>query len=214
MMQSTLRYIRLFIGTPAAHLGIFVGTRLLALPSLVLCVTCLCSCATGLGGSRQSGEALIMPFMFESGEPVWGIAHNAEDEVQRIAEFVRPGQTVEDWTELVTSQTFNKGFDLGSVEDQIAAHQEDLGARCPGSTLEVIRQTPDGVLYEYRVVNCEQGTDEYGLARVLDGVSNRFLVQYSVRGAVTMTPRVSTAARRLKSGASPRTSSSDATSTM
>ena len=37
-------------------------------------------------------------------------------------------------------------------------------------------------------MNCEQGADEHGLARILDGVSKRFLVQYAVRGAVTMTP--------------------------
>ena len=165
-----------------------VGTRRLAHPGLVLCVTCLCSCATGLGGSRQLAEGIVLPFMFEGDERVWDIGYSAGNQVQRLTEFVRPGQTVENWTELVTSQMFNKAFDLGSVEDQIAAHRKDLVARCPGSTVEVIRQTPDGVLYESHVVNCEQGADEHVLTRILDGTSNRFLVQYSVRGAVTMTP--------------------------
>jgi len=111
-----------------------------------------------------------------------------EDQVQSIDEFVRPGQTVENWTELVTVQRHRKTADLGSVDDQIAAHHTDLVARCPDSTVEVIRRTPDGVLYEAHVVNCQQGADEHGLARVFDGTSNRFLVSYAVRGAVAMTP--------------------------
>ena len=52
----------------------------------------------------------------------------------------------------------------------------------------VIRQTPDGVLNESRIVNCKQGADEYSLVRVIDGDSNRFLVHYAVRGPVEMTP--------------------------
>jgi len=126
--------------------------------------------------------------MFEGDERVWDIGYNAGDQVQRVTEFVRPGQTVENWTELVTSQTFNKAFDLVSVEDQIAAHRKDLVARCPGSTVEVIRQTPDGVIYESNLVNCEQGADEHSLVRILDGTYNRFFVHYAVRGAATMTP--------------------------
>lgn len=129
-----------------------------------------------------------MPFIYEGDERVWDIGHNAGDQLQRVTEFVRPGQTVDNWTELVTWQALNKAFDLGSVEDHMAAYKKDLGARCPGSTMEVIRQMPDGSLYESHIVNCEQGAEEYELARVLDGTSNRFVVRYGVRGEVTMTP--------------------------
>ena len=126
-----------------------------------------------------------MPFIL--GDTGWEVGHSAEDQAQRVTEFVRPGQTVENWTELVTWQAFNKAIDLGSVQDQFAAHQEEIIARCPGSTAEVIRELPDGILYESHVVNCEQGSDEHILARVLDGTSNRFILSYAVRGAVVMT---------------------------
>ena len=42
--------------------------------------------------------------------------------------------------------------------------------------------------YEAQIVNFSQGAGEHLIARLLDGRSNRFVVQYSVRGAVTMTP--------------------------
>jgi len=167
-----------------ARMGCLVGIRRLALAGLVLCATWLSSCVSGGGG-----ESIALPFVFEGDTPVWEIGYSHEDDVQSIDEFVRPGQTVENWTELVTVQRHKKAAGLGSVDDQIAAHRTDLVARCPHSTVEVIRQTPDGVMYEAHVVNCRQGADEHALARVFDGTSNRFLVSYAVRGAVTMTPQ-------------------------
>ena len=163
----------------------FVNTWRLAFLGGLLSAVCLCSCATGPAGSRSPQEGLLVPFIL--GDTGWEVGHSAEDQAQRVTEFVRPGQTVENWTELVTWQTLNKAIDLGSVQDQFAAYQEDIMARCPGSTAEVIRELPDGILYEAHVVNCEQGSDEHILTRVLDGTWNRFLLQYAVRGAVVMT---------------------------
>lgn len=148
----------------------------------------LCSCATGSGGSRLPAESLVIPFLFQGDELIWEMGHSSGDQVQRIAEFVRPGQTVENWTELVTVQTLNKAVDLGSVEGQFAAYQGDIAMRCPGSTAEVLRELSDGILYEAHIVNCEQGSDEHTLARVLDGTSNRFILQYAIREAAAMTP--------------------------
>lgn len=155
----------------------------------LLSAICLCSCATGLGGSRLPGEALVIPFLVQGDEWAWEIGHNSEDQVQRFVEFVRPGQTVENWTELVTLHTFNKAVvDVGSVKAQFAMHQRDIAIRCPGSTAEIIRELSDGILYEARIVNCKQGSDEHTLARILDGTSNRFIVQYAIRETEAMTP--------------------------
>ena len=145
---------------------------------LAFCWLCLGGCASGQGGG-QPGEGILMPFAVNG----WVVGHSAENEAQRIQEWVRPGQTVDNWTELLTVQTFNKAVGLATVEDHIAAHRKDVAARCPGSTLEVIGQQPDGILYELRVVNCQKGGDEHGLHRVLEGKWNRFVVQYAIRGA-------------------------------
>jgi hypothetical protein len=166
----------------------FADTRRFVLAGLVLTVACVFGCAAGGRAGGRSQESITMPFLFEEGKKAWDVGYTSGNEVQRINEFVRPGQTVENWTDLVTVQTLNRAAHLVSVDDQIAAYRKDLAARCPGSTVVVIRQTPDSVLYEAQVVNCAQGADEHLLARVLEGSSNRFVVQYSVRGAVTMTP--------------------------
>ncbi len=151
-------------------------TRRLALPGLVYFVICLCSCATG------PSDGLIMPSLFEDG---WEIAHSWETPTQRHTEFLRSAQTVENWTEMITVQAFNKAYGLVSVDDQVVGFRNTLDEECPGSTVEVIRHTPDGVIFESRTVNCEQGADEHQLVRILEGTSTRFIVHHAVRGAMT-----------------------------
>jgi hypothetical protein len=142
-----------------------------------------------LHGGAGSTEALALPFLLDaSGKLAWNPGHHAENNVQRLEEYVRTGETVENWTQLVTVETFNKAAGVKSVEDQLATDRNEIASRCPGSTLDVLRKTPDGVLYEEQAVHCPAGADEHILARVLDGHSNRFVVMYSVRGSVTMTP--------------------------
>src|SRR6266850_2170360 len=133
----------------------FVSKRRLELAGLLLCVTCLWQLRHRTGRRVHRPAIRISRVTRKFGR----LATAHEDQVQSIDEFVRPGQTVENWTELVTVQRHRKTADLGSVDDQIAAHHTDLVARCPDSTVEVIRRTPDGVLYEAHVVNCQQGAD-------------------------------------------------------
>ncbi|MHC4742232.1 MAG: hypothetical protein ACYS8Z_09985 [Planctomycetota bacterium] len=157
--------------------------RHLSLPGLVFFMICLCSCVI----EPEFTEALGIPFLNDR----WEYAYGWEKPDRMIAEYVRPGQTVEkNWTELLTVDTYNKAFALASVEDHIANFRKILDQDCPGSTVEVIRQAPNGVIFESDIVNCEghPGEHEQGLARIIDGAYNRFIVTYGVRGAVTMTP--------------------------
>lgn len=162
--------------------------RLPAVLGLAVGLACLNGCSVMQRGASQPMEFISMPFAYEGDTLVWNVGYSVENNVERITEFVRRGQTVENWTELVTLHEFNKAVGLKSVDEILAAHRNDLMARCPGSTLEVIQQQPDGVLYELRVVNCEAGADEHGLGRVLNGNSTRFMVQYAVRDTVAMIP--------------------------
>ena len=154
---------------------------------LVVCVTCLCSCAVGLAGGRRPTESITLPFMFMGDKLAWDVAYEEGGKTEHTIQFVRPGQTAENWTEMLTSITFKKTRRLESVGEQIAAYQKRLVARCPEATVEIIRQAPYGVLFESRVVNCRTGVDEHVMIRILDGTSNRFLVQYIAREALPMT---------------------------
>ena len=156
--------------------------RRLAFPGLVLCVICLCGC-TSLVNTLAGVDSLDAPLLDEG----WEIGYGGKTPDQMLVEYVRPGQTVENWTEMVSVQAFNKGFNPVSIEDELVRVRNSLDELCPGSTLALIRQMPDGVIYESRSVNC-QGSGEHALVRILDGIYSRFVVHYAVRGAMTMTP--------------------------
>jgi len=162
--------------------------RFIAVPLLLFLGGGLSSCSTGLGNSGPYQEAILVPFVFEDDNSAWEVGYSAQNEVQRVVEFVRPGQTVENWSELVTIQTFNKAAGVGSVEDSLAMYRQDLLSRCPDSKVNIIRQNSGDVVYEAYVMGCAEGPDEHVLARVLDGAHSQFLVQYAVREAATMAP--------------------------
>lgn len=132
-------------------------------------------------------EGLAMPFVFEDGEQVWQVGNEVENERLRVMELVRGGETVESWTELVTLLTLKKAAGIPDLDEHLASLRSGVTARCPDSALEVLRQEPDGALYELRVAGCEQGADEHIVARIVGGEDNRFIVQYAVRAPVAMT---------------------------
>ena len=114
-------------------------------------------------------------------------AHSAGSNVARLVEFVQPGETVDNWTELVTIQTFNKRVDRGSIDDFLKNYREEVASRCPGSSVDVIRRESNSLLYESKIANCPTGPDEQNIGRLLDGHANRFLITYAVRSPKSMT---------------------------
>jgi hypothetical protein len=159
-----------------------------AVAGLASWLACTSGCAALRGDRHQSTDNLVLSFIYQDGKPLWNVGYSAEDQGQRIVEFVRPGQTVENWTELLTSQAFDKSAGVAGVADEVVAYRKAMTARCPGSTVEVIRQEPDGVVYEGHIVTQKEGASEHLLARVIDGASTRFVLTYSVRGPITMSP--------------------------
>ena len=126
-----------------------------------------------------------MPFLLEDS---WEIGNEAGDQMQRIIEFVRPGQNVANWTEMFTAQTFNKQSGWWSLDEMLEGHRNELTTRCPGSTVVVIRRDADSVLFESNITNCPDGPDEQVIVRILDASANRFWISYATRAPVVMTP--------------------------
>jgi len=165
----------------------FAPARSLGLSGLLLCLA-LDGCASLQGGRSGPPEGVILPFLFSGQVPLWNVGSEASNDVMRLTEFVKPGETVDNWTELVTIETFNKAVNIGTVEAQMDGSRRDLVARCPGSTIEAISGQAATGLYESSVMGGGKSPDEHNITRVLDGHDNRFIVQYAVRGTKTMTP--------------------------
>ena len=57
-----------------------------------------------------------------------------------------------------------------------------------GSTLNVIREEPDGVVYEAEIAAARGYPDEQIVGRGLDARVDLFVITYAVRAPMTMTP--------------------------
>ena len=148
-------------------LGLSVGAMLL------LCLPSLVGCAT---------EGVTLPSYFKDGETPWERAYEADG----IVEMVRSGQTLDDWTELLTIQTFDKDVLVGSIDEMVDAHQKRLIERCPGSTFGEVQRSPNSILFESNIVGSD-APDEQNVSRILDGEQFRFFIIYAVREPLQMT---------------------------
>lgn len=161
--------------------------RFLGVSVIVMLLPLLGGCLAVKGSGGSSAETLLMPFIFEDGKPAWTPTHSDGDNAMRTNQFRRVGNKAKEWSELITVVTLNKAANVGSVEQEFKAYKERVTGRCPDSVVKVVREMPDGIVYEAEVKGCESGNDEHLLVRMIDGQSNLFIVQYLTRGAVQMT---------------------------
>jgi len=125
---------------------------------------------------------------FNPGE--WKIGHQTADRNQRVTEFIRPGEKIDSWTELLTAQLLRKSAYPASVDDMVAASHQKLASRCPQATINVIaRQAPSateesGMLFEWTVKNCPPDADQHDMARTAPGhgISHHLRAHHRSRG--------------------------------
>lgn len=156
------------------HRGIVVTTLVLGVAGLGACTTL---------APLQQGVVLPFVSLEEDSEESWTVAHADSSGATKVSEFVRPHETVEDWTEMLTMMSFEK---VTTINGLLSSFEAETVARCPGSTFAVHERLEDGVLFEASLVNCETGPKEEMVGRVLDGASQHFVVQYAVREPVEM----------------------------
>jgi hypothetical protein len=106
-----------------------------------------------------------------------------EDERQRVRifEVVPRGQTVENWTELVTMQSSARKKHP-APRQAVDETKVKLAARCPGVVWNEIEAKRDDILYEWRITGCGTEPDQQEIARYLASKSTVFRIAYSVKG--------------------------------
>jgi hypothetical protein len=115
----------------------------------------------------------------------WEVGHHQRTGAFGITEFVQPGQTVENWTELLTLQAFNRAYAIPSITQQLEDYRRGLAKLCPGLKWNVIRQDADEALYEWSISFCVGTTDEHSIGRILQSDHTRYWLSYSSRTVVT-----------------------------
>jgi len=128
---------------------------------------------TGPGSSHQ--ENVMFPFDVKE----WKIGDQAANPSQRVAKFVTRDEKIDNWTELVTMQTFKKEV-AGSepLENFFKKGSDRLSTDCPSSVWNVIARGEGSILYEWQAQNCRGVAEEHEIGRFLDGKHNRFRIAY------------------------------------
>ncbi len=97
-----------------------------------------------------------------------------------IVEFIRPGQSINDWSELVTIQ-FLEGNRSAPI-DLMSELRDTMTQRCPNVVWVVLDERADSVLYEWVLQDCEGQDDQHEIARLLRGNDGLHRVAYTQKG--------------------------------
>lgn len=134
-----------------------------------------------LVGCATQREFLSWPF--DEPGPTWKVGD--EEEVRGeyyIIEFIREGDDIENWKELVTLQNFLPSWGGSSPEDAYNSLKTIREKECPGSTeWNVISTSTSRILYEWQAKPCMGWPDQHELATIIFGKNNRFVLRYTVK---------------------------------
>ena len=109
----------------------------------------------------------------------WKLDYQDVRNNQVIAEFVLPGQSVKDWTELVTAQLF---VGLRTEPRYFVKYVKEKTAKtCAGTKWQVVRETPYDITYEWSVKNCSNVPDQSEIARVVLGADGLHVLHYAIK---------------------------------
>jgi len=146
--------------------------QLLALLSLVL------SGAVAMPAAKQKTDHLT--FAVPKG---WKFVNSREvpDQYQMM-EFVREGDDLKNWKELLTVQNFSKSRAFRSPQEAYDNLKGQTEKDCPGATQwSVISQDANSILYEWHSQSCRDWPEQHEVARILIGKYNAFILHYATK---------------------------------
>jgi hypothetical protein len=122
----------------------------------------------------------VLSFKTEEG---WKIGSSAEQpNIYSIDEFIREGDDINSWHELLTIQNFALGRNFGSPEEFFNRLKASREKECPDSTIwNVLWKDEKSILYESQAKACLGWPEQHEIARIIDGKYNRFVISYTAK---------------------------------
>lgn len=127
---------------------------------------------------------------FSNGYPVkislpvgWIVGHHAYDRQKgEILEFVRPGESVEDWSELITVQRMPTGCGHATPQATLEHVQSLREDTCPGATKwRLIESSDTSVTFEWQASACGGWTDQHEVSKIIYRPDTRVFLHYVVK---------------------------------
>jgi hypothetical protein len=105
-------------------------------------------------------------WVFEFDSRAWSLSFEASTASRTIREYVLTGQTIENWTELVTSL-----FDASAStpKEALARFRDDLARDCPSLRISIIEESAESILLEWQHEGCQGFPAQHEIRRITSG---------------------------------------------
>ena len=131
-------------------------------------------------GGELAKVAERFRFQFD-GRP-WSEGHRGSNRFQSIVEFVPPGQTAQNWSELVTTQRTHDLVSKGvSAKQFVNAMKKNLDDSGVENEWRILRDGENDVLYEWSTPGGKAHEAQHEIARVVAGVRDLHRIAYTAK---------------------------------
>jgi hypothetical protein len=134
-------------------------------------VVALCSTFVGVGAAAAQTPAF-------DGRG-WTVGNQQTNQNESLTEYVLPGQTVDNWKELVTSTVFFQPVPLNALVDRIHA---SMAQGCPSLVWNVVTQNEKTIVFEWRDAGCGGYEPQSEIDRVTIESDGLYRLAYAVKG--------------------------------
>lgn len=123
-----------------------------------------------------------IPWQFSFDGRSWRLGHQQGSEDENVTEYVLPGETIQNWTELVTASKFAlKSAAKVSLDDYVANIKKGLSADCTSLVWKIIKSSPNDTILEWSHQGCRGFPAKCNLSRVGKTENNIFILSYVVK---------------------------------
>lgn len=156
-----------------------------SLIAFALCVLGVATAFADFTANVQRGSETI-EFDCEDSEWTVGFFHEQQkDPPHSTKEYVRHGETVGMWSEILTLQAFPRSAGAASLATALQALRDQRETSCPGITeWHVLDASENSVTYESLMKGtCGGWPAEQSFGRLLEGNEQRFRIQFATRAS-------------------------------
>lgn len=121
-------------------------------------------------------------------EREWQVGYSNTEGNQVILEYVIAGETVQNWSELVTMQVISNvspAYSADKFVTDIANQHKSKNPGCTTVSHKILASTPTEILYEQELADCAPYRDEYSIRKAIRGPRTLTEVSYSKTTALS-----------------------------
>ncbi len=125
--------------------------------------------AEAVAVKRVPAQATIEQVRFDFDGREWREGYSIDKRDRTLKEFVLPGETVKNWTELVTINTFWGKQTRMTPKKTMRRTKKITLKQCPNTTWTVINESKEEVLFEWQTTECPGFGSQYEVSKIMRG---------------------------------------------